>query len=134
MPGKRQHAAPEVMDWADERFHRLMAILAADAAGYSRLMSITGNYDRGVECARLGLSDAPNVPQLHMHLGMNLVGLGDIAQAKEAFATAQQLSLASVERALTGPVYRKPEHVHRTTTFMRIAAGLEEPSTADALR
>jgi hypothetical protein len=36
-----------------------MAILAADAAGYSRLMSITGNYDRGVECARLGLSDAP---------------------------------------------------------------------------
>jgi hypothetical protein len=77
---------------------------------------------------------AAGMPQLHVHLALNLVGMGDIARAKEAFATALQLSPASVERALTGPVYRKPEHVRRTITFMRIAAGLEDPSAADALR
>jgi len=29
---------------------------------------------------------------------------------------------------------RNPEHRHRVWTFLRIAAGLEEPSAADGLR
>ena len=50
---------------------------------------LTGDYGRGVESARLGIADAPGVPQLHGHLAMNLVGLGDIAAAKDACAEAQ---------------------------------------------
>ena len=42
---------------------------------------LTGDYGRGVEYARLGIADAPGLPQLHGHLAMNLVGLGDIAAA-----------------------------------------------------
>ena len=31
-------------------------------------------------------------------------------------------------------MFRKPEHQRRGTTFLRIAAGLEEPGAADILR
>jgi adenylate cyclase len=96
---------------------------------------VTGDYGRGVEFARLGIVEAPGVPQLHGHLAMNLVGLGDIEAAREACAEARRLAPAWVERVLAGgAIYRKPEHLRRATTFLRIAAGLEDPSAADALR
>jgi adenylate cyclase len=96
---------------------------------------LTGDYRRVVDYARLGIADAPGVPQLHGHLAMNLVGLGDIAAAKGACAEARRLAPAWVERCLAGRiVYRKPEHLRRATTFLRIAAGLEDPGAADALR
>jgi adenylate cyclase len=96
---------------------------------------LAGDYNRGVEFARLGIADAPGVPQLHGHLAMNLVGLGDIGAAKGACAEARRLAPAWVERCLAGRiVYRKPEHLRRATTFLRIAAGLEDPSAAEALR
>ena len=66
---------------------------------------------------------------------MNLVGLGDIAKAKDALrrgaAAGARLGGAPPGRPF---VYRKPEHLRRATTFLRIAAGLEDPSAADALR
>jgi hypothetical protein len=59
---------------------------------------------------------------------MNLVGVGDIEAAKDACAEARRLAPAWVERGLAGRFfYRKPEHQRRVRTFMRIAAGLEEP-------
>ena len=40
-----------------------------------------------------------------------------------------------MERGLGGRfLYRKPEHLRRATTFLRIAAGLEDPGAADALQ
>jgi adenylate cyclase len=96
---------------------------------------LTGAYMRGVDHAKLGIADAPGVPQLHGHLAMNLVGMGDMAAASEACAEARLLAPAWVERCLAGRiVYRKPEHVRRATTFLRIAAGLEDPAAAQALR
>jgi hypothetical protein len=96
---------------------------------------LTGDYARGVEHARLSIADAPGVPQSHGHLAMNLVGVGDIAGAGHACGETRRLAPAWVERGLAGRiVYRKPEHVRRATTFLRIAAGLEEPGAADALR
>jgi hypothetical protein len=75
------------------------------------------------------------VPQGHGHLAMNYVGLGDIAKAKDASAEASRLAPGWVERCLAGRfAYRKPEHLRRATTFLRIAAGLEDPGAADALR
>jgi adenylate cyclase len=96
---------------------------------------LKGAYAEGVEYALLGLSDAPDVPQLHGFLAMSHVGLGDIAKAKDAFDSARRLGAAWVERGLAGGfVVRKPEHLHRATTLLRIAAGLEDPSAADVLR
>lgn len=66
---------------------------------------------------------------------MNLIGSGDIAAAQASCAEAQRLSPAWVKHCLAGRiVYRKPEHVRRATTFLRIAAGLEDPSAAEVLR
>ena len=66
---------------------------------------------------------------------MNLVGVGDIAAAKVAFAEARRLAPAWADHCLAGRVvFRKPEHVRRVTTFARIAAGLEDPGAADAVR
>jgi len=94
-----------------------------------------GNYSQGVECARLGISDAPGLPQLHGYLAMNLVGLGDMAAATSACAEARRLAPTWVERGLSSRlVFRKPEHLQRATTFLRIAAGLEDPGAAHALR
>ena len=76
----------------------------------------------------------PGSPQLHGYMAMNLVGLGDISKAKDALDAARRVAPAWVERRLAGFVYRKPEHLRRATIFLRIAAGLEDPSAADALR
>jgi len=95
---------------------------------------VTGDYGLGVESAQLGIAEAPGSPQLHGYMAMNLVGLGDIAKSKDALDAARRLAPAWVERRLAGFVYRKPEHLRRATTYLRIAAGLEDPSAADALR
>jgi adenylate cyclase len=101
------------------------------SAGYL----LTGDYGRGVESARLGIVEAPGVPHLHGFLAMNLVGIGDIEAARDACAEARRLAPAWVKRVVDGRVpFRKPEHVRRLTIFMRVAAGLEDPSAPDALR
>ncbi len=93
------------------------------------------DYERGAEFARLGIADAPGVAQLHGYLAMNLVGLGNIGAARDACAEARRLSPAWVERVLSGrAIFRKPEHLQRATTFLRIAAQLEDRRAADALR
>jgi tetratricopeptide (TPR) repeat protein len=108
------------------------------ASSYSVLSMcyvLTGDYHRGAEFAQLGIADAPGLPQLHGHLAMNLVGLGDIAAAQVACAEARRLSPAWVAHCLAGRIiYRKPEHLRRATTFLRVAAGLEDPGAAAALR
>jgi len=95
---------------------------------------VTGDYGLGVECAQLGIAEAPGWPQLHGYMALNLVGLGEIAKAKDALDVTRRLSPTWVERRLAGFVYRKPEHLRRAMTFLRIAAGLEAPGAADALR
>ena len=88
---------------------------------------LTGAYAEGVEYALLGLADAPDVPQLHGFLAMSHVGLGDIGKAKDAFDTRTSarggLGGARPSRRLR---LRKPEHLRRATTLLRIAAGLED--------
>jgi adenylate cyclase len=121
------HQAMRLNPRDPQRFNSYMLLSAA--------YLFTGDYSRGVESARLGLADAPGLPQAHGHLAMNYVGLGEIAGAKDAFSEARRLGPGWAERGLSGGfVYRKPEHLRRATTFLRIAAGLEDPSAADALR
>ena len=45
------------------------------------------------------------------------------------------MEIALVQSRLDGMAnFQKPEHQLRYVTFLRIAAGLEDPSVADALR
>jgi tetratricopeptide (TPR) repeat protein len=128
-------------DEAITYFHRAMRLNPRDPLRCNTFQLLSaahllwGDYGRGVESARLGLADAPDLPQLHGYLAMNLVGMGNIAMGKAACDEARRLAPGWVERGQAGRfVYRKPEHLRRVTTFMRIAAGLDDPSAADALR
>ena len=91
-------------------------------------------YADGVNYATLGIREAPGFAPLYAHLAVNHVGLGEIAQARAALDESTRIAPGQVERSLAGFMYRKPEHQRRGTTFLRVAAGLEDPTAADALR
>ena len=95
----------------------------------------TREYARGVEYGLDGIADAPGYGLLHAYLAVNHVGLGDLTRARADLEAARRFSPKFVERALAGNlVFYNPDHLRRITTFIRIAAGLEEPSAAAALR
>jgi hypothetical protein len=88
-----------------------------------------------VEHATLGISDAPLVPNSRRHLAMSLVGLGEFEKAKVALDEARRIAPDYVELGLAGSLgYGNPEQQRRGLTFLRIAAGLEDPSAAKTLR
>jgi adenylate cyclase len=94
-----------------------------------------GKYASAVEYATVGISEAPLIPNSHRHLAMSLVGLGEFEKAKAALDEARRIAPDYVERGLAGNLgYGDPEQHRRGLTFLRIAAGLEEPSAAEALR
>ena len=77
----------------------------------------------------------PDIPQVYGMLAMNLVGLGEIEKARDGFMAARRLAPAWVQRGLDGGfAFRKPVHLLRATTFLRVAGGLESSTAADALR
>ena len=92
-------------------------------------------YRNGAEFALRGIQEMPGDALLHAQLAMNLVGLAEFAKAATALQTARQSSPGFIQRALDGElVLRNPDQLRRATTFLRIAAGLEDPSAADVLR
>ena len=91
-------------------------------------------YANGVAHALLGIDEAPNLPPLHVFLATNYVGLGEIEKAKAAMAAARRLGPEYVDRHLAGDLFGYDQLRERRRVFTRIAAGLEDPSAADALR
>jgi adenylate cyclase len=91
-------------------------------------------YADGVNYATLGIREAPGLATLYAHLAVNHVGLGEIAKARAALDESTRIAPGQVERSLAGFMFRKQEHQRRGTTFLRVAAGLEDPTAADALR
>jgi hypothetical protein len=73
--------------------------------------------------------------QSHSQVVLNFVGLGEIGKAKASFETLKKMAPAEYLRSrLEGTwVFGRSEDRRRATTFLRIAAGLENPSSADAL-
>jgi TolB-like protein/class 3 adenylate cyclase len=91
-------------------------------------------YADGVGYAMVGIREAPGIAPLYAHLAVNYVGLGEIEKARAALDESTRIAPGQVERSLAGFMFRKPEHQKRGTTFLRIAAGLEDPQAAEALR
>jgi adenylate cyclase len=94
-----------------------------------------GDYAKGAEWAQLSVGEAPKFAASHMCLVVNWIGLSEVARAKSEFQVVRSLAPELVEARLAGQwLFSKPELVRRATTFLRIAAGLEDPSAAEALR
>lgn len=92
-------------------------------------------YTLAMEKASIAAAEEPRHPAPHTTMAVAWVGLGDVAKAKAALEMARRLGPEFVERRLRGEMpYRNAEHRHRHTVFLRIAAGVEDASAADALR
>lgn len=93
------------------------------------------DHARGVDFARLAVAVAPAWSNTHMVLVLTSVGAGDLLTARSALESARRLAPLWVERRLAGDSpYRSADAIRRTALAIRIAAGLEDPSAADALR
>jgi adenylate cyclase len=96
---------------------------------------IAKQYTEGIGWALRALNDMPAFIPTHANLVTCLVGAGDIAKAKAAFAAAQKLAPEYFRMRLDGAAASaRPEDRRRQHVFYRIAAGLEDPSAADAVR
>jgi TolB-like protein/class 3 adenylate cyclase len=110
------------------RSHHVYQLLAF--AGF-----IAKRYIDGVGWALRALNDMPTFAPTHFTLVLCLVGAGEIDKAKAAFAAGQKLWPAFFRSRLNGDTMAaRPEDRGRTLIFMRVAAGLEDPSAADAVR
>ena len=96
---------------------------------------VAKKYEEGIAWASRALHDMPTFAHTHLNLVECLVGAGEIDKAKAAFAVGQELAPALFRSRLEGEsVTARPEDRRRLTTFLRIAAGLEDPSAAEAVR
>ena len=93
------------------------------------------NYAAGRQWALRALTGSPNLYSAHMSLAVHCVGLGEISQAKNAFEAVRRIAPDFVASRLSGGFYTgSAEDRERHQLFLRIAAGLEDPSAANALR
>ncbi len=97
---------------------------------------VAKQYAEGVRWALRALNDMPRLIQTQSTLAMCLVGTGEIDKARSVFAAGQKQAPEFFKIRLEGraSVYARSEDRTRSLTFLRIAAGLEDPSAADALR
>lgn len=113
----------------DPRVHIAHSLLAMASFGARQ-------YAEGIGWASLALADRPHLAQAHLGRALCLVGAGEIDKAKASFAALQEVAPAEwVRIRLEGdPPYARPEDRTRYRTFLRITAGLEDPSLAESLR
>lgn len=93
------------------------------------------DYMNGIKWGLQSVHEGAKFVNPQAFLAMNYVGAGEIEKAKEALKTARSQAPEYVQSRLDGYFpYRNSEDRRRATTFLRIAAGLEDPSAANAFR
>jgi tetratricopeptide (TPR) repeat protein len=134
-------AATGEFERAIEHLHQVMRLNPRDPRSrmtYSLLAFASfgaKQYAEGIRWALGAINDMPTLVMPHVSLTCCLVGAGEIDKAKAAFAAGQKLAPEHFKFRLEGTSpFARPEDRARQHTFLRIAAGLEDPSAADALR
>jgi TolB-like protein len=93
-------------------------------------------YADTTEWAARAIMNRPQMVGARTFVVLGLIGMGDIDKAKAMFETLQKVASADyLTSRLEGTwgLGRSDDRM-RATTFLRIAAGLEDPSAAEALR
>ena len=94
-----------------------------------------GRYAEGIDWNLRAVSAAPDKPVPRAYLAACFVGAGEIDKAKAAFAIGQQRAPGFFKARLEGSAaLARRKDRNRFQTFLRIAAGLEDPSAAEPLR
>jgi adenylate cyclase len=125
-----------------EHLHQVMRLSPLDPRSYTIFADLGGacfiakRYAESIDWASRALRERPSMLQSHTCVVLDFVGLGEIGKARAAFEALQNVaSPESLKGRLEGMwAFGRSEDRRRATIFMRIAAGLDDPSTADALR
>jgi adenylate cyclase len=90
-------------------------------------------YAEGIDWAGNVLRDMPTYVPARLHMTVHLVGMDRIEEAKASFEIAQKLAPAAVAAILEDKsVLGMAEDRRRFRLLLQIAAGLEDPSAAEA--
>jgi adenylate cyclase len=125
-----------------ERLHQVLRLNPRDPRSYltynnlGHAYFLAKRYAEAIDWAWRALRERPQAFPVHTYVVLDLVGLGEIGQSKAMFETLQKVASADyLRRRLDGMwTFGRSEDRRRATTFLRIAAGLEDPSAAEALR
>jgi TolB-like protein/DNA-binding winged helix-turn-helix (wHTH) protein len=94
-----------------------------------------GDYASAAASAQTAIGEAPRFYPPRICLVMSRVGLGEMAQATAEFRVVTELAPQTIAARLAGHwICSDRALVQRATSFLRIAAGLEEPDAANSLR
>ena len=129
-------------DRSIEHLHQVMRLNPRDFRIYDTYQGLAAacfvakRYADGIDWGSRALRARPQMVQAHTQVVLNFIGRGEIGKAKAEFETLQKTAAAEFLRGrLEGSwMFGRSEDRRRATTFLRIAAGLEDPSAADALR
>jgi adenylate cyclase len=127
---------------AIEHLHQVMRLNPRDPRGHITYNVLAfacfcaKQYGEDVKWASRAVNDRPKFVQAHSSLAVSLIGVGEIEKAKAMFKALQEVASDEwVRRRLEGEWFlARQEDRTRATTFLRIAAGLANPSAAEALR
>jgi TolB-like protein/Flp pilus assembly protein TadD len=125
-----------------EHLHQVMRLNPRDTRSYTthqllaNLCFIAKRYADCIDWASRALRERPQMIQAHTHVVLGFIGVGEVDKAKAMFETLQKVASAEFLRSrLEGAwPFGQAEDRKRATTFLRIAAGLEDPSAAEAVR
>jgi len=93
------------------------------------------DYARGAADHQHSVNELSRLPHSRFGLVANCVGAGELERARVECAALRELAPEYLELRLAGGVAASsPEIRKRATTCLRVAAGLEDASAADALR
>jgi adenylate cyclase len=127
---------------AIEHLQQVLRLNPRDARSYMTHGVLAGacfiakRYADAIEWASRALRERPQLVPAQTYVVLDLVGVGEIGKARATFETLQKVASPEYLRARlegTWP-FGRSEDRRRATTFLRIAAGLEDPSAAEALR
>jgi adenylate cyclase len=128
-------------DRAIEHGHQILRLNPRDFRSYETYQMLgfasfgAKQYAEGIAWTSRALNEKPEMISPHLVLAYCLVGANEIAKARAVFAAGQRLGPEFFKSKLAGmSSFARPEDSRRATTFLRIAAGLEDPSAADPLR
>jgi len=112
----------------DSRLHLVYNAMCGAAFAAKR-------YEDGVRWGLRAIHDMPRMPQPYGNVALCYLGLGEIEKGKAAFDKLREIAPVYVESRVRGhTIWVDPEVRKRALTFYRVAAGLEDPSAAQALR
>jgi adenylate cyclase len=93
------------------------------------------NYSDGARAAQASVAHMLDYPPASLCLAANLVGLGALDEARREISLLRQTAPQFLDARLAGQsMISHPQFRDRLTVFLRIAAGLEDPNKANALR